>query len=1698
MDQPVTIDRYGNHDLTLAKNRVLVTCVRNILDPYESRETMAFPAGYSLRHYLTHFFPSGWGEEYDLVISESGHSIENPDLDAIVIGYANYSFAIVPQGGGGGLGKVVMAVGLIALTIATYGATAGIAGMTMGEAFGMGIGGLGLIAIGAGMMAFNLTMDGFSPDSKSATYSWDNAKNYNQEGGTWPVLYGVMRVTAPVLSKTLTANGGTQQLNILYCVADHACDSLQLVEINETPAANFDSNVTFTTDRLGSTSQAVVPGFQDTISDVQVGVKLTPSWTERRTTGNSLNALAVELVMPRGLFHVADNGSLESTTCYFIIDYKLVADTEWTRWQTVQLVDKTSSTLRYYYRKDDLTPGQYDIRVCLNYTPPTGTRYANDLYWEMFQEIVYDDFTYPGATLLGVHALPTESLNGSMPKTTVVATRSTVQVWTGAAYESKPANNPAWACYDLLHNAEYGGDVPYSRIIYADFLAWATFCTTNSYTCNVYFDTVCNLRKALDTISLLGRGHVVQRGSKYSVIIDQAIAAPVQGFLFTQANIIEDSFNQEWIGNADRANVLEITYWDANENYSKQTFQMYASDFETTTEEVRVKDIQLVGCTNRDMAIKYGKYVLNTNRYLTMKCAWSADVDSIGCVPGDIVELAHDVPQWGFSGRVVSSTNNTVTLDQYVTMEPATEYRIVVRHDATDVREEKVLASVLIETETNVLTLASGTWSTNPAKYTNYSFGETAHVTKLVRITQIGKEQNLRRNIRAIEYNANVYSDTATIGIIESESSFVGVSNLRAEEIYIPGRDNVGISYVLLIWRGVALKWNVYVMEEYSTTWKFLETVTTPQYRVKNLAPGQTYQFSVSEGDNPGVYTTSLAYTGAPSPPVVPTGLTTAVVGEAIQLTWTETDSVVDIGYNIYLNDVLIAANVYGNRYIYYGSLTNGNYVFKIRAVDIYGQESTAYDDDTTTISVPLTPDASYTSNNETVTITWQDCKSSLPIAYYLINRTEKVYTTTYLIRVNWTGAQTFYITAYDVAGNASSEESITITITAITAVTNITATGMTYAIRLNLTYNTFNTISAVEVWSSTVNDRSGATKAGETASTTFTHGGRDLIETRYYWTRIRDIYGSYGAWYPLSATGGFEASTSTDPADYLVILDESISESQLVTSLNDRIDWIDTQAYVFGEEYVVQGTFYGMNGCLNAFNQCLTGHDEEITTAQVDIDTANAAILLRATQADLDAAEARISTAESDIDAGEAGTWASISSKATTAALSAVDARVTQAESDITAGQAGTWGSISDRLLISSYSTDQKVGGYLRIAAMENRMSVYDTENAPTWNAGTTYYPGTIVVNDGLYYRAIKQNMNSEPPNGTYWTAISAGLVAQWTMKMDVNGHVAGIGMALDGSGNSEFAIVTNKFSVVNPNISNPTTWSETGSYTVGDYVLYQTNGHYYKCIQTYTYPPGRDCIADTDYWHEEVVAPFVIGDVNGISTVGINGNLVVDGSILARHIAAESITADLYKELRQTLVFTGDDSLDATYPYELPFKIPSELCTNGIVSIKVSFKIMPFRGYTMGADDGGASTSGPTSTEHTHTIPIVGSLSTSEWQVNWNFQYGRLTTGPGGWGGAALPSSSSSSTDHTHTTPDHTHGIVFGIYEEDNSPTVHFKVDNGSGYGNESENYTDDAIDVDITSQISGTGWKSIKFETTARCRISVIVECKVDIDA
>jgi hypothetical protein len=152
---------------------------------------------------------------------------------------------------------------------------------------------------------------------------------------------------------------------------------------------------------------------------------------------------------------------------------------------------KSKSAVRKQYRVNHITPGEYEVRVKVR-----GRQYSEDntqasvsCYWTVVTSVIYDNFIYPCTALIGIKAKATDQISGN-PTLTFLKTRSKVWVWNGTEYVQKKANNPAWACYDLLHQArqlkniktgsmvmEVRG-VPADRMRYADFNRWASWCNT--------------------------------------------------------------------------------------------------------------------------------------------------------------------------------------------------------------------------------------------------------------------------------------------------------------------------------------------------------------------------------------------------------------------------------------------------------------------------------------------------------------------------------------------------------------------------------------------------------------------------------------------------------------------------------------------------------------------------------------------------------------------------------------------------------------------------------------------------------------------------------------------------------------------------------------------------------------------------------------------------------------------------------------------------------------------------------------------------------------------------------------------------------------------------------------------------------------------------------------------------------------------
>lgn len=642
-------------------------------------------------------------------------------------------------------------------------------------------------------------------DSGEQTYGWNSISSQEGQGGAISETFGTVRTAGQVLARHITTDGDKQYLNLLLSCGAGELDSIIDILINGNPVENYDGVEVDT--RLGTNTQSVMANFHDAYADQALTYKLATdkSWSTHSTIGDGGEGLEITLEWPSGLYRILDDGNLGGASVSVTVQYKLHADAEYTDWGTWTITGSSRTALRRTFRMDNLTAGQYDVRVAYSAVPNTGSRYSTDTYWTLLSHIIYDDFAHPGIGLVGIKALATDQLNSTKPTVTWVQTRSTMYAWnpTAEEYQEKPVKNVAWACYDAIHQCRkldlVGGGYEYvvegssiARLDYDAFDSWATLCESLGLYVNIIIDKAQDLWKTLNQkIAPIGRGCVIMRGTKYSCIFDAA-ATPVQ--LFGEGNIVEGSFEEEFLPVGDRANAVELTFKNAAKDYESDVAFVMGDTYNESDTVPNPVQIHYDGITDYEQAYRHAAYRLRVNK-LVRVIKFSADIDSIACQVNDVINVAHRVPAWGESGRVLAgSTSTTVVLDQPVTLAVGSSYIVLVRH-ADDTMETKTVEAVLEETTTATLTLTSA-WTSTPAADDVYAFALESPGIKPFRVTAFSRDGELRKQLTCLEYSADLYDEATAVEIPDYSAFNRTATNLRTVTTWGPdGKCFVGISW---------------------------------------------------------------------------------------------------------------------------------------------------------------------------------------------------------------------------------------------------------------------------------------------------------------------------------------------------------------------------------------------------------------------------------------------------------------------------------------------------------------------------------------------------------------------------------------------------------------------------------------------------------------------------------------------------------------------------------------------------------------------------------------------------------------------------------------------------------------------------------------------------------------------------------------
>lgn len=373
-----------------------------------------------------------------------------------------------------------------------------------------------------------------------------------------------------------------------------------------------------------------------------------------------------------------------------------------------------SATMRYSFYSPRLPEGRYSIRARRVSDDSTDERIGDSVVLNEVAEIIYSDLAYNHTALLYVKVKVSDQISAT-PKVTFESYGRVIRVWDAkqgkwvssadikvlkfpitqkeradypalTAAQHKQASkklgtvipnilalkmpphtlprasdslyvngfydhdNPAWIAWDMMTDDRFGGGLDPNRLDFWAFKKWADYCREKRLTFRAIIDGRETLWDAIAAVFRAGRAVPVRTGTRYTVSVEMP-KSPVMSFGVD--NIIEGTFSINWAGQGDRANEVELTYYDEEYDYRQRVIKVYDKQALARGAKPITTSTKIMGVVTNEHAVREANFMLNTNK-LVETVTFAAPVEALACTIGSVVEVQHNMMTWGEAGKLES------------------------------------------------------------------------------------------------------------------------------------------------------------------------------------------------------------------------------------------------------------------------------------------------------------------------------------------------------------------------------------------------------------------------------------------------------------------------------------------------------------------------------------------------------------------------------------------------------------------------------------------------------------------------------------------------------------------------------------------------------------------------------------------------------------------------------------------------------------------------------------------------------------------------------------------------------------------------------------------------------------------------------------------------------------------------------------
>lgn len=608
-------------------------------------------------------------------------------------------FVVMPRGGGN-VWRTLASLAIIVAATVIAGPFAAFLGFT-----GIGLS-IATAVIAAGIMVGgNLLLNALIPikpvdsgldtqlaasDGASPTYQFSvgSQQNIARLGGSIPALYGRMRFVPDIAATPWTEwVDGFQTLHQTLLLTQGTLE-VERVDMGRTPISTFEEIETELVGPGNSVSlfepevyQAPdvrgillgAPNDLQTIDDGTYGpFAATPP-------GVSTDRIGLDIGFPRGLYRNEDDGSISTKSVAWKVEAQQInsAGAALGSWITVAnetfsgaggavntssggtfmgggyaTSDKAASPLTVSYRYTLTSSSRWQVRVTRTDTKDLSARSGHDVSWNGLRGFLGGG-SYGNVTVLAVKTLATASVNdATVRQISVTGTRKLstydagTQTWSAAA----PTRSIAAAVADMLKNSTYGGRRADRDFDLAHLAELDATWTARGDTFDYYAAQATTLWGALGTALRAGRAVPYRQAGIVRFHRDEPQTMPQA--MFSRENIVKGSFKLGIVmpSPEDETDGIEIKYFNQDVwNYDSIRLPYQGSDDPTSP-----KSNTLDGVVQPTQAANEAAYLLAADRYRRIFASFDTEFEGLSPSRGDLVYLAHDMPRWGQSTRVLT------------------------------------------------------------------------------------------------------------------------------------------------------------------------------------------------------------------------------------------------------------------------------------------------------------------------------------------------------------------------------------------------------------------------------------------------------------------------------------------------------------------------------------------------------------------------------------------------------------------------------------------------------------------------------------------------------------------------------------------------------------------------------------------------------------------------------------------------------------------------------------------------------------------------------------------------------------------------------------------------------------------------------------------------------------------------------------